>query len=119
MTAMVNIGLDARGQCVAASAAEAVLRVIGGANILRSTVRQSDTEPTLIAEIARPLNATAAYEVARQLGQDAIAQWDGREGNLYGPAAAAWGPFDPHFFLTLDGRRLARRPGGQRPLLAA
>jgi hypothetical protein len=53
-----------------------------------------------------PLNATAAYETARFLHQDAIAQFDGDEGQLYGPSADAWGPFDPGQFLTLEGQRL-------------
>jgi hypothetical protein len=107
MTATVNIGLDSREGRLAAAAVEAVLRVVGGATILRAAVRQSDSEPTYVAELSRPLNLAAAYEVARQLGQDAIAIWDGRQGDLIGPAADAWGEFNPAFFVNLDGSRLA------------
>jgi hypothetical protein len=108
MTTTINIGLACHnGGKVSPEHALAVLRTVGGASPLRSSVRVSDTEPTLIAELRRPLNATAAYEVAKRLHQDAIAQFDGREGHLYGPNAAAWAPFNPAFFVNLDGSRLA------------
>lgn len=106
MSTLINIGLASRDGPIPARVALATLSVIGGVAPLHAAVRQSDTEPTLVAELRHPLNASAAYEVARRLNQDAIAQFDGREGYLYGPNAAAWGPFDPAFFLTLDGGRL-------------
>lgn len=108
MPATVNIGLAVNGgHKLSPEHAIAVLRTVGGVAPLRSSVRVSDTEPTLVAELRSPLHASAAYEVAKRLHQDAIAQWDGREGFLYGPAASAWGEFDPAFFLNLDGSRLA------------
>ena len=109
MSNTVNIGLAVNG-CPPLSPdhALAVLRTVGGVAPLRAAVRQSDTEPTLVVETRSPLHASAAFEVARRLRQDAIAQWDGREGFLYGPAAAAWGDFDPAFFVTLDGSRLSQ-----------
>lgn len=106
MKTLVNIGLDAKGTRLHPRNALAALAVISGAAATAATVHQSDTEPTLVAELSHPLNATAAYEVARFLKQDAIAVWDGHDGHLYGPNAASWGPFDPAFFLTLDGSRL-------------
>jgi hypothetical protein len=108
MPATVNIGLAVKdGSRLSSEHALAVLRTVGGVAPLRSSVRVSSTEPTLVAELRSPLHASAAYEVARRLKQDAIAQWDGRDGHLYGPNAAAWGPFDPAFFVNLDGSRLA------------
>lgn len=107
MTTLVNIGLDAKGERLNPRNALAALAVIAGVAATDATIQQSDSEPTLVAELPVPLNATAAYEVARFLKQDAIAVWDGRDGHLYGPNATAWGPFDPSFFLTLDGSRLA------------
>lgn len=110
MSATVNIGLaTSDGPALSPAHALAVLRTVGGANILRASVQPSDTEPTLVAEVSRPLYAASAFAVADALHQDAIAQWDGRDGQLYGPAASAWGEFDPAFFVTLDGGRLARR----------
>lgn len=111
MTALVNIGLEANdGGAIQPTHALAALRAVGGVKTLLARVMQSDSEPTLVAEIAPPLNATAAYAVADTLRQDCIAQWDGREGQLYGPNASAWGAFDPAFFVTLDGSRLAAPP---------
>ena len=106
--ATLNIGLAVNGGgSIAPEQALAAIRVIGGEHPVRWAVKHSDTEPTLIAETRRPLNTAAAYEVAKFLKQDAIAQWDGRDGELVGPNAAAWGTFNPAFFLTLDGSRLA------------
>lgn len=107
MTATVNIGLAVNGGgSVTPDHALAVLRTVGGVRPLRAAVRQSDSEPTLVAEIDRPLYAAAAFAVADALHQDAIAQFDGRSGDLFGPNAAAWGRFNPTFFLNLDGSRL-------------
>lgn len=107
MIATVNIGLDANnGTEIRPHHALAALRAIGGVKTLMARVLQSDTEPTLVAEVTPPLTATAAYAVAERLHQDCIAQWDGREGALYGPNAHAWGTFNPAFFVTLDGHRL-------------
>lgn len=105
---LVNIGLAVNGGgSIPASQAIAALSVIGGEAPLRAAVHVSDTEPTLVAELRRPLTATAADAIARHLKQDAIAQHDGWDGELHGPAKHAWGTFDPAFFLTLDGSRLA------------
>lgn len=108
MTTLVNIGLHANGGGkVRPSEALAALRAVGGAQPIRAEIQHSDTEPTLVVEIARPLYASSAFAVADALRQDAIAQWDGRDGQLYGPNASAWGAFNPAFFLNLDGSRLA------------
>lgn len=110
MTAIVNIGLAVNdGTTIKPEHAAAVLRAVGGVRTLLARVEQSDTEPTLVAEITPPLNAAGGYAVAEHLKQDAIAQWDGREGQLYGPNADAWAPFNPEFFVTLDGGRLEGR----------
>jgi hypothetical protein len=109
MSALINISLASRKGPIPARIALAALSVIGGAAPINAAVRQSDSEPTLVAELRHPLNATAAYAVAEHLKQDAIAQFDGRDGHLYGPNAVSWGPFDPAFFVTLDGGRLEQR----------
>jgi hypothetical protein len=109
MTSLINIGLACHnGGKVNPEHALAVLRTVGGVSPLRSAVRVSDTEPTLVVEARGAPTATAAYEVSKRLHQDAIAVFDGREGHLYGPNAAAWGDFNPAFFVNLDGSRLAQ-----------
>lgn len=57
-----------------------------------------------------------------ELKQDCIAVY--REltggGALVGPRADAWGPFNPEYFLLLDGRRLRvdqRSPGRRTALI--
>ena len=73
----------------------------------------SDTERTVVA--ACPCFwgcddmgvASAISRLAAALGQDCIAVHDGVKGALFGPQAAAWGPFNPEFFFNLDGSRLA------------
>jgi hypothetical protein len=78
--------------------------------IITSNVLRSDTEPTLIAlvEIKPGHLGDAAFQVCDQLGQDCIAvvETETREGSLIGPRAAAWGTFNPSYFLTMSGRRL-------------
>jgi hypothetical protein len=46
---------------------------------------------------------------ANELGQECIAlYYPGAEfGQLIGPRAAAWGEFNPEFFLMPDGTRMA------------
>jgi len=67
----------------------------------------SDTEFTYVVEIPRPLSEREVRDLSIVLDQDAVAQWDGREGILAGPKAAKWGPFNPDYFLTLTGERLS------------
>lgn len=109
MPATINIGLAVHGGgAVNPDRALALIHSVGGVRPKARAVHLSDTEPTLVVETDRPMFPLAASEVARHLRQDAIAQHDGRDGQLYGPNAGAWGTFDPTLFLTLDGRRLAQ-----------
>lgn len=98
--AVLNIGLNVNdGSTISAQAALSALK-LAGAKVLSHTVRTSNTEPTLIAEIETPLSAEKATALSRTLKQDAIAQRlaDGT-GALYGPQAEKWGPFNPEYFL--------------------
>ena len=111
---ILNIGLNrASGGTITAEQARQTL----AANeflIVRDAVLESDTEPTLVAEVTS-LNSSPfiflqrLHRVAEELDQDCIAVY--REltgaGSLIGPRAAEWGPFNPEFFLLLYGRRLS------------
>lgn len=108
MHTTVNIGLKKNtGGKLSPTHALAVLRAIGGVKAILAEVFESDSEPTLVAVVDRQLYASAAYEVAEALSQDCIAYHDGRDGDLVGPNAAAWGAFNPEYFLDIHGERLA------------
>jgi len=104
---LLNIGLAVNdGTVVHPTRALAAVRAIGGVEPRRWAIHQSDSEPTLVVECPT-MTGAAAYAVSEYLRQDAIALSDGRDGWLVGPAADAWGEFNPDYFLTLDGRRLS------------
>lgn len=115
MKFILNIGLDSKAT---RSIAADVARQIVGANdflVTTRTVVQSDTEPTLVCEVM-PMTADRGivlqhlYQIAEDLEQDCIAVYSPTTGKgvLIGPDAKAWGKFNPHFFFTLDGQRLAQ-----------
>lgn len=112
-TFILNIGLNSPKGAIPAEQARQALRAYGF-SILREALLESDTEPTLVAEVATgfatPLTVLQLlYQVSEELKQDCIAVY--REytlgGALIGPRAAEWGPFNPEYFLLLDGRRLS------------
>lgn len=112
-TFILNIGLNTTDGAITLEEARKVLRAYGF-SILREALLESDTEPTLVAEVATGFTTTLTvlqllYWVAEELEQDCIAVY--REytlgGALVGPRADAWGPFNPEYFLLLDGRRLS------------
>lgn len=72
--------------------------------IERYGMAQSATEPTLVVEIETYAQTEdALYKLACELSQDCIAirPTAGGTGFLFGPRAAAWGEFNPDYFLTL------------------
>ena len=109
----LNIGLNSAGGAIPAEQARQAL----AANeflIVRDAVLESDTEPTLVAEVISPdtspiILLQLLHQVAEELEQDCIAVYRERTrgGALIGPRAAEWGPFNPEYFLLLDGRRPA------------
>lgn len=114
VTLIVNIGLNTADGAIAIEEARKVLRAYGFW-ILREALLESDTEPTLVAEVSNlravyPLTILQLlYQVSEELKQDCIAVYCGDTlgGALVGPRADAWGPFNPEYFLLLDGRRLS------------
>ena len=109
-TATVNIGLDVKG--AAALNAEQALEVLKArVVVLGSAVHSSDIEPTLVARIVRPLSEVEGRSISSACSQERIAQHVDEDhdkvGQLFGPKAELWGPFDPHYFFTLNGNRLS------------
>lgn len=111
MTALVNIGLitsaDTGKRPVCVMQALAVLAPFG---IVETAVHASDTEPTLVALVREAPNAVGLEYMSAALQQDCVASFDfiDGEGLLAGPKADAWGPFNPAYFLTLSGDRMAQ-----------
>jgi hypothetical protein len=103
----LNIGLQRRG--LPDLTVTQVLDIIAERHAIgRHAAHVSDTEPTLVVEV----HIAAASEIdhlARRLDQEAIAGWDPRAkvGYMEGPNAAAWGKFNPDYFINLDGTRLS------------
>lgn len=75
---------------------------LAGVHVLSSAVLASDTEPTLVADILPALSAERAHLIADALEQEAIAQRVDGVGELHGPAARLWRPFNPAYFLDLS-----------------
>ena len=75
-------------------------------------LRESTTEPTVVAEIDIDTNGSdnyfafigRVYRLAVLLDQDCIAVsgHDAHPGELIGPYAASWGEFIPELFMTLE-----------------
>lgn len=99
---LVNIGLDIPGGGKLDPAI--ALDALKNAGVTMSKVLQSKSEPTLVAQLQRPLSADEAHLISLALKQESIAQLSGGVGQLHGPSAAKWGPFNPEYFYTLNGK---------------
>ena len=105
----INIGLHRNtGGIIPAPVALNALR--RGAEILRWRVVESDSEPTLTAEIRGDVDGEFLLALCDELSQDCIAVIDSLGGTLIGPKADEWGPFNPAYFFTLAGERLEPLP---------
>lgn len=116
MEVILNIGLAVDATSIAAHVALEIVKA-NGMLVKKSKVFQSDTEPTLVVTAIMTghdsvENTRAIYRTAAGLGRDCIAVYTKlpiqNYGALVGPRAAAWGAFNPEFFLMPDGTRLAQ-----------
>ncbi len=113
----LNIGLDIAGsanlQSQRDSRAEFALEFLR-ANAITQNIRgarraQSSTEETMVVELnvssgAEQRLRNAVDALAKNLAQDCIAVYyaTGWAGELIGPNAAAWGAFNPDFFIRYE-----------------
>ena len=58
------------------------------------------TERVFVAELEKAMDEDTAYSVSVDTKQDAIGQRTGASGELYGPKAAEWRPFNEDFFQS-------------------
>lgn len=114
MKLIVNVGLEVQATRMLSAHVAREILVANGFTIGKTRVIESDTEPTLVAELVNvPLGAgpgIALYQTACDLQQDCIAVYAPHtgKGGLIGPNHKAWGEFNPHFFFGLDGKRLTQ-----------
>jgi len=108
---IMNIGL-AIGSTSAFLTVSQVVQAVerAGLRIAQINVHESDTEPTIVLRTP-DWDSHAVATLSTVLGQDCIAVWhplrEGQPGELIGPKADEWGPFNPEFFLLPEGGRLA------------
>lgn len=109
--ATLNVGLstaevEGSGQITPQRVREALEQM--GVPVENLTVHESDTEPTAVVELGRALTPMEANHLSVELKQEAIAQRnaDGT-GELFGPKAQEWGPYNPSYFLLPDGNTAA------------
>ena len=107
--ATLNVGLstaevEGSGQITPQRVREALEQM--GVPVENLTVHESDTEPTAVVELGRALTPMEANHLSVELKQEAIAQRnaDGT-GELFGPKAQEWGPYNPSYFMLPDGSR--------------
>lgn len=76
-----------------------------GVQVEDHTIHQSETEPTFVARTTKKLTKAQGDKLSKALGQEAIAERnpDG-SGQLHGPKAGEWGPYNPDYFMMHDGR---------------
>lgn len=121
----VNIGLATNdGKGITADQVRGELDRLG-IKVLNSEITQSATEPTFVATLSRPMTADEAHDVSTNLNQEAIAQMHNGVGELYGPGAEAWKPFNSDYLIeptlktgevpTIVGTHFSAK---QRPVLS-
>jgi hypothetical protein len=103
---LINVGLNTNdGVGITRTQVEAALRDMD-ILVVKGDVHASNTEPTFAAKITRPLTPEEANKLSVTLKQEAIVQVHNGKGELYGPQAKNWGPFNPDYFLRPDGKKL-------------
>ena len=115
MELTLNIGLDRKKYGRANVGHGTALRdlALGGFVILAHAGYVSDTEDTLVVKVrhegSTPRVANALFHISTILSQDCIAVVNHTDNTqtLIGPFADKWLPFNPAYFLNLDGTRLA------------
>lgn len=117
MAIILNIGLEAfvndRVVAIEPASIKRNLELTLGLSIAHTALVESHTEQTLVV-VAEPWAGSRGhqlydvYQLAVAFNQDAIAYYDEADGygELIGPNAKAWGPFNSEFFFLADGRSL-------------
>jgi len=111
--ATINLRLDRLdgGQSFTVDEARAVVEDTG-ARVIAERARRiygKSGAPAVAMQLDRPLTAEEANAVSERLKQDAISQFADGQGEVLGPNAAKWGPFDPSKFQTVESASFSPR----------
>lgn len=105
--AQINIGLDDPDGGPPLDPQRVLNAIVAvGGEIEATAQHQSSSEPTLAIKLKHALTQEQGDRLSEMLNQEAIAQrTDDERGDLFGPMASKWGPYNPDFFVTYEGRR--------------
>ena len=102
----LNIGLKV-GDEVGLTPAQVIKAVKArGGKVLEHRIVDSDSQPTVIIQLERPMPGDRLAALSDELGQDAIAQrFSDGTGELQGPRTENWGgEFLPEYFIGIDDK---------------
>lgn len=101
--AVINLRLDRLDGGKAFSLEDATEAVEGlGAQVVATGTREiGGGENGVVMHLSRPLSEDELTELAKELKQEAVSQMVGDKGEVHGPKAENWGPFDPEKFYTI------------------
>ena len=115
MRNIINVGLagiwagfDPRDPKIVEHALKAATRILAlDPQVSSATVKDSDSEPTLVIETNDDVLPESLFRLSEYLNQDAVAYYNPghKFGLLVGPRAEKWGVFNPRYFLLSDGQR--------------
>jgi hypothetical protein len=107
--ARLNVGLhvadpNAGGRVMSPNEAVAAIRATGR-SVGRTSIVNSDTEPTLVADLDRAMSPDELHALSVKLHQGAIPQrYSDGSGIMEGQNAKGWGEYNPDSFRMHDGR---------------
>ncbi len=111
---VINLRLDRLdGQkALTASDAKAAIEKTGAQVIAQRTrrINGAEGEPGVVMHLSRPLSPDEAHGLSTDLGQEAIPQFANNRGDMHGPGADSYGPFDKSQFHALDEGRPLNSP---------
>jgi hypothetical protein len=115
--AVINVGLDIPGGGTLEEARVLSELKSAGANVTSSDIFPSATEPTLVANVSKPIPLDALHSLSVALEQEAVPQrYADGTGDLAGPSAAKWGDFREESFTMDDGKNpLGNAPRSVKP----
>lgn len=103
----INVGLKTNvGGEITDTEVKDILKKEFGVDVVESSVQQSGTEPTLVAELSRELMDDELYKLSELTSQDAIPQLSNAIGKMTNIGKKSWGDFNPEYFMDNSGKTI-------------